>query len=65
MVGFDNPWYAGIIERFAADTRDDETLNNSVDALSRSVVVAACVVAQALDGLAQAVRDAQQRPSAE
>jgi len=55
MAGFDNPWYAEIIERFTCDTSEG-CRNDATDAHGRAILAAACVIAQAIDGLAEAVR---------
>jgi hypothetical protein len=55
MTGFDNPWYAGMIERFSRDTRGEEQ-NVATDAHGRALLAAACIIATAIDGLAEAVK---------
>jgi hypothetical protein len=47
---FDEVWYIEMIERFSPDTGDPAT-----DAHARAMLAAACIIAQALDGVAKAV----------
>jgi hypothetical protein len=56
MSGFDNAWYAEMIDRFTADSPPGN-LPAAVDGHGRSVVAAACILAQAIDDLAAAVRE--------
>lgn len=46
MSGFNNPWYAGIIERFSPDGEESNA------ALARCMLVSSCILAQAIDDLA-------------
>jgi hypothetical protein len=55
MSIFDNPWYAEIIKRFTRDTSSDPT-NTSIDGLGRSLLVAACIIAQAIDAHTEAIK---------
>ena len=57
MTGFDNPWYAGMIERFSVDT-GGEAINDALDGHGRAILAAACIIGTALDGLAEAIRSA-------
>ena len=49
MTGFNDDWYAAIIERFSPSSH---TQYDAVDGLSRCILAAACILAQAIDGLA-------------
>lgn len=63
MAGFDNPWYAEMIERFSADTSDKDP-NTASDAHGRMILAAACIIATAIDGLADAVKAVAERNAA-
>ncbi len=55
MAGFDNPWYADIIERFAPSTGHKPNSNHAVDGHAQALLAAACVIAAAIDDLAEAI----------
>ena len=49
MSGFDEPWYAEMIERFSPDEEDE---NGNA---ARAILAGFCILAQAIDGLTKAV----------
>lgn len=54
---FDNPWYAEMIERFGYDEKQftpDEG-PNALACLGRMMLASSCIIAQAIDGLADKV----------
>jgi len=61
MYAFTNTWYAGIIERFTPGDADDDTPDaQAVKCLARANLASACIIAQAIDGLAEAVKNQEQ-----
>jgi len=55
IYGFDDPWYAGIIDRFAPQTDHATDEVRSIDNLSTCILAAACIVAQSIDNLAKSI----------
>lgn len=54
---FSNPWYADIIERFTPERRVDYDEVDGLILLGRMVIVSACILAQAIDGAAEALTE--------
>jgi hypothetical protein len=50
MTSFNDPWYHDMIERYSPDPGTDPTC-----AHARCVLVAAALIAQSLDGIAQSL----------
>ncbi len=58
FYGFDNEWYSGIIERFSPGDADDDTPSSqAVKCVARANLASACIIAQAIDGLAEAIKN--------
>src|SRR5215475_12703404 len=56
MYGFYNEWYAGIIERFRPGDADNDTPGSqAVKCLALANLASACIIAQAIDGLAATI----------
>jgi hypothetical protein len=55
---FDNPWYSGIIERFDPGHSTYDTPDTlAIKSAARANLAAACIIAQAIDGLAEAIKN--------
>jgi hypothetical protein len=52
---FDTPWYAEMIERFGHDTGKAKSVNPAIDGLGTCILASACILAQALDGVAKSL----------
>lgn len=55
MPVFDNEWYAKMIDRYYAHTEGDD-INVAIDCHGSNIFAAACVIAQAIDGLSDAIK---------
>ena len=55
MVGFDNPWYAEMIERWRAGPQDSKE-ERSADIVATALLAAASIIGTALDGVADAIK---------
>lgn len=51
LYAFEEAWYAGIIERYAPDVSEEGA------AIAHSNLVAACIIAQSIDGLSKSVKE--------
>lgn len=52
MSAFDDPWYAEMIERFSPEDGDEN------GRAGRAILAGFCILAQAIDGLAEAMKAA-------
>lgn len=50
MTVFDDPWYAGIIDRFAPDNDDPNCQ------LAVAILASSCILAQAIDAFGQQIK---------
>jgi hypothetical protein len=55
---FDHPWYAEIIERFSPEFAREDGRHRGAFAVARCLLAASCVLAQAVDRLADEVKKA-------
>ncbi len=54
---FDAPWSAEMIERFRHDTEKAKTVNPAIDGVGTCIMVAACILAEAIDRLTTAIKE--------
>lgn len=64
ITSFDNVWYAKLIAQSHMNTEGQE-INVAVDCLGTQILTAACVIAEAIDGLAKAIRETDFTPTEE
>jgi hypothetical protein len=58
MVLFNDTWYHEIIERYAPGDADDDTPGSrAVKSLAYANLASACIIAQAIDSLGDAIKD--------
>jgi hypothetical protein len=55
--GFNDPWYAEIIERFRHNTEEAPSINPALDGLGVAILASACIIAQSLDELTKALKE--------